>query len=327
MADKTVLITTPWLSPGCEIEARLREAGLAVHYAPAIEAFAEPAAVDAVIAGTEPIPAASLALAERLSILVRTGVGYDNVDVAAATERGIAVCVTPGANRLSVAELVIGLIFNCAREISRNAVSVRDGRWDRRSGTEISGATLGVIGLGSIGKTVAELALGLGMRVLAFDPFLDREFLDRTGVVAAPLETVLAESDFVTLHVMLTEQSRNMIDAERLALMKPTAHLINTARGGIVDERALADALRDGRIAGAALDVLEEEPPAPGSELLRLDNLLVTAHIAGATVESRDRSARSAAEQIVGFFAGEEPVGLVDPRYASARDDSIDDVA
>lgn len=316
MTERKVLITTPWLASGCPTETALRAAGFAVEYAPSLEGASDPAGFDAMIAGTEPVTAESLALAPGLGIIVRTGVGYDNVDLEQATRQGIAVCTTPGANRLSVAELVIGMIFDCARDISGNVASVRAGRWERGSGQEIAGAVLGIVGLGSIGKTVAELARGVGMRVIAADPNVDAH----SDIEYRPLDSLLAESDFVSLHVMLTPETRDLIDARTLRLMKPSGYLINTSRGGVVNEQALADAVREGVIAGAALDVLDREPLAQDDPLAGVDGVRITAHIGGATVQSRDRSAESAAEQIVGFFAGTTPVGLVNAEAAPAAD-------
>jgi D-3-phosphoglycerate dehydrogenase/(S)-sulfolactate dehydrogenase len=315
MTERRVLITTPWLASGCPTETALRAAGFEVEYAPSLDAAVAPQAIDAMIAGTEPVAADALARAARLGIVVRTGVGYDNVDLAQANRQGIAVCTTPGANRLSVAELVIGMIFDCARDISGNIASVREGRWERGSGSEIAGAVLGVVGLGSIGKAVADLARGMGMTVIAADPNVD----DQVDIEYRPLDSLLAESDFVSLHVMLTPETRNLIDARSLRLMKPSAYLINTSRGGVVDEQALAAAVREGVIAGAALDVLNREPLGKGDPLAGVDGVRITAHIGGATVQSRERSAESAAMQIVDFFAGEVPVGLVapGPRFAT----------
>lgn len=328
MQRRRVLITTPWLSSGCEAEDILRRQGFDVAYADSLGAAERPEAVDAVIAGTEPLTGAQLRSSPRLAFIVRTGVGYDNVDVDAATGGGIAVSTTPGSNRMSVAELVIGLVFDCARQISNNVGAVRAGRWERESGTEIGGAVLGIVGLGSIGKAVARLAQGVGMTVVASDPFIDEEFTAAHGIETLPLDVLLRTSDYVTLHMMLSEETHHLIDAASLATMKSSAYLINTSRGGVVDERALAQALRSGRIAGAALDVLEQEPLEPESELRGIDNLLITAHIAGATVESRDRSARSAAEQILDFFSGRPPVGLVNPDYRFALTDrTLGDVA
>lgn len=317
-ARRRVLITTPWLAPGCAIEPELVQAGFEVGYASSLGAWPALADVDAVIAGTEPVTAADLDRAERLRIIVRTGVGYDNIDVAHATGAGIAVSTTPGSNRRSVAELVIGFMIDLARGISGNVASVRSGGWQRTNGREIEGAVLGIVGLGSIGKCVADLALALGMRVVATDPHVDEEFARDRGIEVLGIDELLACSDFVSLHLMLTEETRHLIDARRIAFMKPGAYLINTSRGGIVDEAALADALRERRIGGAALDVLEHEPPDAADAIRRVDGLRITAHIGGATTESWARSAVSAAEQIIGFFEAREPIGLVNPGYRAA---------
>lgn len=309
MTERRVLITTPWLASGCAAEVALRAEGFEVDYAPSLEAATQPHTIDAMIAGTEPVSAEAIARATRLRIIVRTGVGYDNVDLAQSEAQGVAVCTTPGANRMSVAELVLGMIFDCSRDISGNVASVRRGEWDRGSGTEIAGSVLGIVGLGSIGKAVAELARAVGMTVIASDPHHD----PNVDVEYRPLDALLREADFVTLHVALTPETRELINAQTLGIMKPTAYLINTSRGGVVDEHALADAVRSGEIAGAALDVLNREPLQPGDPLAGIEGVRITAHIGGATVQSRDRSAESAATQIVGFFAGTTPIGLVAP--------------
>jgi D-3-phosphoglycerate dehydrogenase/(S)-sulfolactate dehydrogenase len=315
MTERRVLITTPWLASGCAAEVALRAAGFQVDYAPSLATVPEPHTIDAMIAGTEPVEAAAIAQATRLRVIVRTGVGYDNVDLAQSEAQGVAVCTTPGANRMSVAELVLGMIFDCARDISGNVASVRRGEWDRGSGTEIAGSVLGIVGLGSIGKAVAVLARSVGMTVIATDPNHDPS----VGIDYRPLDSLLREADFVTLHVALTPETRDLINAETLGIMKPTAYLINTSRGGVVDEQALADAVQGGEIAGAALDVLDHEPLNPDDPLAGVEGVRITAHIGGATVQSRDRSAESAATQIVGFFAGTVPIGLVAPVTSAAQ--------
>jgi D-3-phosphoglycerate dehydrogenase/(S)-sulfolactate dehydrogenase len=309
MTERRVLITTPWLASGCAAEVALRAAGFQVDYAPSLATAPDPHTIDAIIVGTEPVEAAAIARATRLRVIVRTGVGYDNVDLPQSQAQGVAVCTTPGANRMSVAELVLGMIFDCARNISDNVASVRRGEWDRGSGIEIAGSVLGIVGLGSIGKAVAALAQSVGMKVIATDPHHDAS----VGVDYRPLDSLLREADFVTLHVALTPETRDLINAESLGIMKPTAYLINTSRGGVIDEQALADAVRDGEIAGAALDVLNREPLHPDDPLAGVEGVRITAHIAGATVQSRERSAESAAAQIIGYFEGEAPIGLVTP--------------
>lgn len=327
MADRRVLITTSYLEPGDAIHTMLTEAGCEVRYARPQDrqetgsTLAEAlAGVQGVIAGTDAFTAEVIESTTDLGIIARTGAGYDSVDLDAARRRGVLVCHTPGANRQSVAELTISLLLACARHLIPAAEDVQAGHWVQRSGRELSGATLGVIGLGAIGREVATIAGALGMRLLAHDPALDETFATSHGVGARTLPDLLAESDFVTLHIALAEQTRHLIDAAALAAMKPTAYLVNTARGGVVDEQALAEALRTGRIAGAALDVLEHEPLAAEDPLRQVPNLLITPHIAGATTEARTRSSVLAATQVLDFLDG-RPVAhpVVTPAPEPAR--------
>lgn len=310
MTNRRVLITTSYLEHGDQVHRMLGDAGFEVAHSSQAdraasgqtlhEAIAE---VDAVIAGTESFSADVIEAAQHLKVIVRTGVGYDNVDLDAAARRDVLVCNTPGANRQSVAELTLALMLNCARLIPAGIDSVRSGSWQQRSGRELNGATLGVIGFGSIGKAVAQTATALGMRVIAHDPLCGEATLTQAGVESRPLEDLLAESDFVTLHISLSKDTYHLINEAALARMKPTAFLINTARGGVVDEPALVTALESGGLAGAALDVLEHEPMPADSELASTRNLIVTPHIAGATAQARSRSSLSAAEQVIDFFA------------------------
>ncbi|WP_329020257.1 phosphoglycerate dehydrogenase [Streptomyces sp. NBC_00690] len=319
-----VLVTTPYLEPGGAVDRILRDAGLETVFARRVDreaagtTLAECVAdVAGVVAGTDSFSAEVIEAAPGLRILSRCGVGYDNIDVMAATRHGVAVTITPGTNRVSVAEHVLALMLNCARRIPQNLAAVRGGGWTQESGRELHGTTLGVVGLGSIGKTVARAALALGMRVVAHDPWLDEDFLKETGVQARSLDDVLAEADFLTLHISLDETTRHLIDAVALRRMKPDAYLINTARGGVVDEDALADAIEAGRLAGAALDVAEQEPLPANSRLRALDSVMVTAHIGAATVEARARSGAMAARQVIELLAGRTPEHLVNPDCAS----------
>ncbi|MBN6041107.1 phosphoglycerate dehydrogenase [Amycolatopsis sp. 195334CR] len=315
-----VLITTAYLEPGGEVDRLLLEAGFETAFAPRSGPRLRRVItdVDAVVAGTDAFTAEVLEAATRLKVLGRCGAGYDNIDVETATRQGIAVTFTPGANRRSVAEHVLALMLNCARLIPQNVAAVAAGGWDQRSGRELAGATLGIVGLGSIGKTVARLALALGMRVVAYDPFLDTDFVADTGIEVRSLDGVLAEADFVSLHLFLDDSTRRLIDARALALMKPGAYLINTARGEVVDEAALADALESGHLGGAGLDVVETEPLPPDSRLRGLGNALVTAHIGAATVEARSRSSLMATRQVIDLLQGRTPDNLVNPDYAKA---------
>jgi len=319
-----VLVTTSYLRPGGEVDKLLSDAGFdTVFTTPAQrEATGTPLAdlvrdVDGIVAGTDAFPTDVIEAAPRLKVFGRCGAGYDNIDLDAATRVGVAVTYTPGANRRSVAEHVLALMLNCARLIPQNIASVQAGRWEQRSGRELDGAVLGLIGLGSIGKTVARLALALGMRVMAHDPYPDEEFLAETGVEARTFEEVLAEADFLSLHIFLDDTTRHLIDASALRKVKPGAFLINTARGEVVDEEALADALESGALAGAALDVLTEEPMPLDSRLRGLDNVVVTAHIGAATEEARSRSSMMAAQQVIDVLRGRAPGNLANPGYTA----------
>ena len=326
MTSGRVLVTTAWLRPDDEVHRYLREAGLEVVHS----SFKDRArtgerlvdlvgAVDAIVAGTDPFTPEVFDAAPNLRVIGRTGVGYDNIDVEAATSRGIAVCPTPGVNRQSVAEHTIGLLLSAARMIPQNAAGVRGGGWDQSSGRELGGAVLGVVGLGAIGKLVATMAQGLGMEVIAHDPFPDRDFIREHGIREASLDGLLAEADFVSLHLFLSPETHHLLDADAIAKMKDGAFLVNAARGGVVHEDALADALASGKLAGAALDTVEVEPLPADSRLRGLDNLVITAHIGAATVESRARSGMMAARSVVDGLEGLVPPQTVNPRCVEAR--------
>ena len=257
-----------------------------------------------------------LEAADVLEVVGRAGVGVDNVDVAAATERGVVVMNTPTGNTTTTGELAIAMLVALARHLPCADRRTRAGTWERGGlmGTEITGKTLGVIGLGRIGSVVAERAQGLRMEVVAHDPYLQKRYQQRPylqgigagtplqGVELCELDDLLARSDFVTLHVPLTDATRNMLSRERIALMKPGARLVNCARGGIVDEPALAEALDEGRLAGAALDVLAEEPPPSEHPLVGRDDVILTPHLGASSEEAQRNVARQVAEQIADYF-------------------------
>lgn len=224
---------------------------------------------------------------KKLKIVARAGVGIDNIDVKAAEERGIKVVYAPEASKTAVAELVIGLMLCWARKIPQAYKELKEGRWEREKfmGTELKGKTLGVVGVGRIGGEVALKALALGMRVLGYD-LVRREEMEKAGVEYVDLPTLLREADFVSVHVPLTTQTEKMIGEKELSLMKPTAVLINTSRGKIVDEKALVKALKEKKIAGACLDVFEEEPTR-NFELLSLEQVIPTPHLGASTIESQ----------------------------------------
>lgn len=256
---------------------------------------------DGAILGLDRCDAAALECADRLRVISRYGVGTEAVDLQAAAARGIAVTITPNTNNVSVAELAIGLMFALARGIPAMAASARQGSFARHTGIELAGKTLGVVGFGAIGREVAKRALGLGMHVLAYDPFYAADWL---GAETSSLDRVIGESHVISLHVPLTDDTRNLINAESLRTIRDGAFIINTARGGLVDEAALCDALVAGRLGGAAMDVFAHEPPE-GSPLLTLPNFIATPHAGGATHEGIARMALMAAENCVAVLKGE----------------------
>jgi phosphoglycerate dehydrogenase-like enzyme len=262
--------------------------------------------IPAALAGSEPYTRRVLEAHPALRVIARAGVGYDAVDVKAATERGIAVATTPGTNQDSVAEHTFAMILALAKDLINQHEGTRDGKWPRRSNLPLRGKTLGIVGLGRIGKAVAVRGACFGMRLLAFEPMPDAGFAAQYDVTLVPLEQVLAESDYVSLHVPLMEDSREMINRRTLALMKPTAFLVNTARGGLVNEMDLFEVLRSRKIAGAALDVFEQEPPVD-NPLLQLDNVVLTPHAAGVDLQSRDDMAAAAARAVVALSRGDWP--------------------
>jgi len=315
MAKPRVLITTRFLKPGDEIESYLEKAGLeAVFQRPRTEEemIAALQGAEAIICSSDPLTAKVIQSAPGLKVIARTGVGYNSIDVPAATARGIPVCTLPGANRHAVAEWAFTLMLACARKLLENLEEVRKGGWTGHDGVELAGKTLGIVGLGTIGKEVAQRARAFEMRILANDLVLDQQFAEAYGVTYVPLEQLLQESDFVTLHVFLDARSHHLINAERLALMKPTAFLINTSRGGVVDTEALYQALVEKRIAGTGLDVHEQEPLGE-SKLRGLPNVLLTPHAGAATSDYRRQSPLLAADNVIRVLRGERPAHAVNP--------------
>ncbi|MFA5027626.1 MAG: phosphoglycerate dehydrogenase, partial [Candidatus Methylomirabilota bacterium] len=305
MGKPRVLITTIFLKPGDAVDRRLREAGFETVHVPLTgtrteeELIALLDGISGAIVSVDPFTARVLAAAPRLKVICRTGVGYDAVDVPAATRHGVIVANTPGVNRHAVADLALALILCCARRLPENLAEVRGGGWIRHEGVDLEGKCLGIVGLGTIGKEVARRARAFGMEILAHDVAEDRAFAAAHGVAYVSLEMLLRQGDFVSLHCFLSAQSRHLINAERLGWMKPTACLINTARGGLVDTAALAAALEAGRLAGAGLDVVEEEPLPADSPLRRLPRVYLTPHAGGATADARERSGAAAAENLL----------------------------
>jgi phosphoglycerate dehydrogenase-like enzyme len=258
--------------------------------------------IDALIAGGERMTPELFALAPRLRAIARTGVGYDLIDMAAATEHRVAVTITPGTNQESVAEQTMALLLALARQIPSNDRLIREGGWDRSLVTPVRGKTLGLVGMGRIGRAVAVRARAFRMELVAFDTVLDAEFDRQWGIRRLSLPELLAASDVVSLHLPLTEATRGMVNRDFLARMRPGSFLINTARGGLVVEPDLRDALLSGHIAGAGLDVLNHEPPEPGNPLVGLPNVVLCPHIAGTDLESMREMAEMAATSIVELY-------------------------
>jgi D-3-phosphoglycerate dehydrogenase len=242
--------------------------------------------------------------AERLRVVGRAGVGVDNIDLDEATRRGVLVMSTPGGNAVSVAEHTFALLLALARQVPQLDAAIRAGRWEKSStaGTEVRGKTLGLIGLGRIGSEVAVRAEAFDMRVLGYDPYISEAAAREVQVKLVPLETLLAESDFVSLHTALSPATQNLINTATLAQMKQGARLVNAARGELIDEAALAEALKSGKLAGAAVDVFVEEPPK-NSPLVGLPNLIATPHVAGSTAEAQEEVGTQVAAQVRDYLA------------------------
>jgi D-3-phosphoglycerate dehydrogenase len=259
-----------------------------------------------VIRSATTLDAALIDRAPRLKVIGRAGVGIDNVDVDAATRRGIVVANAAESTVDSAAEHAIALLFSLVRNVPQAHAALTAGTWDRQrfTGVELAGKTLGVLGLGRIGREVARRALGIGMRVVAYDPFVAADRFRELGVEAATsLDDVFTEADVITLHLSLNDETRGLLDAAAFARMKDGVRLVNAARGGLVDEAALLDAIRSGKVAGAALDVFETEPYT--GPLLGLPQVVVTPHLAGSTIEAQDRAGLVIAEQVAAALDGE----------------------
>ena len=257
-----------------------------------------------VVRSATKVTAALLEKAARLRVIGRAGVGVDNVDVEAATRRGILVMNTPGGNAVSVAEHTIALMLGLARAVPQANASIQAGRWEKSSfsGTELRGKTLGLVGLGRVGTEVARRARALEMKVLAYDPYVTPAAAREVEVELVPLDELLGQSDVISLHTSLSALTEKMIDAPAIAKMKRGARLINCARGELIDEAALAEALRSGKLAGAAVDTFAEEPPK-NSPLVGLPNLIATPHIAGSTAEAQEEVGTAIGQQVRDYLA------------------------
>ena len=270
----------------------------------------------ALLVGNVRIDAEVLSHLPRCLAIVKPAVGVDNIDLEAATAAGVCVANVPDYGTDEVATHAMALLLNAIRYVDAEAAAVRGGRWQPKPPYPIQrseGRTLGIIGFGRIGQSVARKAAGFDWRLLAWDPYLDDDEIRRGNAKPADFETLLAQSDFVTLHLPLTEETQGMIDASALAMMKPTAFLVNTARGGIVDSAALLQAVDSGQIAGAAVDVVDEEPPPPDHPLHCTDRILVTAHVAWYSEQAFRDVRVKAVQEVARVLQGQLPLNLVNP--------------
>ncbi|WP_436698763.1 phosphoglycerate dehydrogenase [Nocardioides sp. BYT-33-1] len=304
-----ILITTDYLRPGDEVDTYLTSAGHTTVHAPLRgrrdpdELVALLDGADAALIANEPLTADVLARASSLRVVVRTGVGYDSVDVEAAARHGITVSNLPGINANAVAEFTLGLLLAAARRIVQSATGVSAGRWPREDGHELRGATLGLVGYGAAARAVVPLAQAFGMTVLCTTSVAPGE-RGGASIRFVELPELLAQADYVSLHTALTPRTRGLIGAAELRAMKRTAVLVNTARGAVVDEHALAAAVREGEIAGAALDVVAEEPLPADSPLRGLDDVIVCSHLAGQTAQARAAAGLDGAAELVAALDG-----------------------
>jgi D-3-phosphoglycerate dehydrogenase len=263
--------------------------------------------IDGYIAGLDAIDAEALAAADRLKVIARYGVGSDNVDLVAAGQRGVVVTNTPGANSVSVAELALGLMLALARQIPEAVEAVHQGKWPRFAGLSLEGKTVGILGLGAIGRQLVRRLAGFDCRVLAYDPIVDVAAARGLGVAPMGMDDVLAQADFLSLHLPLLPETRGMVDDAFLAKMKDGAYLINTARGEIIDEGALLRALQNGRLKGAGLDAFVVEPPDPSNPLLGLPQVIATPHLGAMTDGATSNMGWMAMKDCLAVLRGEEP--------------------
>jgi D-3-phosphoglycerate dehydrogenase len=271
---------------------------------------------DAILTGFAPITANVIRAGDRLQVIGRYGIGVDNIDVAEATRRGIPVTNVPAYCLDEVAEHAVALLLACARNVCRYDSAVRAGNWLLETGrhvVRIRGRTLGILGFGKIGQTLAAKAQGFGVRIIAYDPYVSRDIIRRHQGEPVSLDDLVTQSDFLSIHTPLTSETRNLLNEDRLRRMKPTAFLINTARGGIIDQNALLRALKEGWIAGAALDVFEPEHLPPDHPLLSLPNLMITPHVAFYSTQSILELQITAARNVAAILSGHRPNSIVNP--------------
>ncbi len=265
--------------------------------------------------------AKAIAAAENLKVIGRAGTGVDNIDVKAATKRGVVVMNTPGGNTVTTAEHSFALLMALARNIPQGTASLKAGRWDRKKlmGVELCNKTIGILGFGKIGSEVASRAIGFGMRPIAYDPYLTKEAANKQGVEQVTLDELFARADFITVHTPYTPETANLLNRTAFSKMKRGVRIVNCARGGLIDELALVDAIKEGIVAGAALDVFENEPPPADHPLLKLDQVIYTPHLGASTQEAQVSVAVAIAHQMVDFFRTGAVFGAVNAPSVSAE--------
>jgi D-3-phosphoglycerate dehydrogenase len=277
--------------------------------------------IEILIVSFAPVTKQVIAAGKKLRLIGCSRGGPVNVNIEAATSRGIPVLYTPGRNADAVSDFTFGLILALVRNIPKAELFVRSGKWkspkedtfEKPTGPELTGRTIGIIGFGEVGSRVGIRATGFKMNILVYDPYIPKEKVERIGGKMVDLKTLMTESDIITLHLRLPLGVKGFIGAEQLAWMKKTAYLINTSRGAAIDEKALYNALKKRQIAGAALDVYEKEPISPNNPLLRLDNVILTPHVAGISTDIPLRSCRMLAEDVERFLKGEKPLHIINP--------------
>jgi D-3-phosphoglycerate dehydrogenase len=274
-----------------------------------------PSADALIIRSATKVDRAVLDAAPKLKLIGRAGVGVDNVDLTAATERGIIVMNAPDGNTVATAELTLGLMLALARHIPAADGSLKAGQWERKAylGIELRGKTLGLIGFGRVGRAVAKRAAAFEMTIIAYDPYVSQEIATPYGVQMVALDELYARADFISLHALVTQENYHMINAESIAKMKDGVRIINDSRGALIDEQALADAIKSGKVAGAALDVYEEEPPKPDNPLIGLPGVIHTPHLGASTLEAQDEVAVQIARQTLDALFKNEYRNVVNP--------------
>lgn len=326
---KKVLVTltfSPEIIPGFdEIMKKLTDSGFEVVIDPRYRKLEKEELIKALdgcyghIVTSEEMTAEVMDSCPTLKVISRMGIGYDTVDINAATERGIAVTITPGANAEPVAEHTMALMMSMTRHIVNIDRLGREGVWHTYFGTSMWRKTLGIIGMGNIGRLLAKLVSGFDMKVIAYDPFERPDWQEQYGFQYVSFEELIRESDFISIHVPLNNETKDMISEKEIAAMKPGVQIVNCARGGILNEKALYEGLKSGKVAGAALDVFDHEPIHMDDPLLTLDNMVLSTHTAGMTYEGRGIVIDRAVQNVIDISKGERPFGTVNKEIFEAK--------